>query len=58
MKKVLAIGIVALLLCAPVPADAGIKSGLKKVGHAVKTSAIYVVAGVAIIAFCSQGACN
>jgi hypothetical protein len=56
--------IASLLLALAVPAPAQAFS-LRPIGHGLKvvakkagTVGLYIAAGVAVIAFCSQGACN
>jgi hypothetical protein len=69
VKNLIVATAVALALAVPSPAHAGVKSVVKKAGHAVvvpvKKAAhvvgkglLYVAIGAAVIAFCSQGACN
>jgi hypothetical protein len=61
--------LVLALFVAPAPAHAGVKDAIKKTAHVVmvpvkKTAHVvgkgllYVAIGAAVIAFCSQGACN
>lgn len=58
MKRTLTIALlIAALVAAPKPADAGVRSKLKKVAHAVTTTAGIVVGVVVVIALCSKGDC-
>jgi hypothetical protein len=68
-NRLIVCALVTLLLASPVPAHAGVKDAMKKTAHVVmvpvkKTAHVigegllYVAVGAAVIAFCSQGACN
>lgn len=59
MKRMAVIALlVAALVATPRPADAGFKSAMKKVGHVAKETIVIIGVTVAVITFCSSGACN
>jgi hypothetical protein len=50
--------VAALSVGAVRPADAGVKSALKKTAHAFTTTLGVIAATVAVIVFCKSGACS